>query len=166
MASRIIPQQLKIYIPEWNIETEKFIDICHFEPNIRDQQSYICKCRHKDDVFNTKSKYEAHIKYKHHQRWVTAYGKQATEENKSLKDENDKKDREIKILNAKFEKENARLKRSMLECDELKQEYAESKQEHAELKEKFNKLKKERNKYKKERDELQELIDEEPRECD
>ena len=157
METRIIAQ-LKVYTPEWDIETEKFIDICHYEPNQRDQQPYICNCRLKDtDIFNTKSKYEAHIKYKHHQRWVTSYGKIATEENKLLKDENDKKDREIKILNAKLEKEIARVKLCILERDKLNEKCDE-------LKEKCEKTKKERNKYKKERDEL--LEQEELRECD
>ena len=117
MASNIKQIKHNVYIPDWDTETEKYINICHFEPN-KSGESYICNCRNKDtDIFNTKSKYEAHIKNKQHQRWVAAYGKQATEENKSLKDENIKKDKEIAILNRKLEKQIARSERYKLERD-------------------------------------------------
>ena len=117
MASNIKQIKHNVYIPDWDTETEKYINICHFEAN-KSGESYICNCRNKDtDIFNTKSKYEAHIKNKQHQRWVAAYGKQATEENKSLKDENIKKDKEIAILNRKLEKQIARSERYKLERD-------------------------------------------------
>ena len=121
MESHIIKQQQHIvYIPDWDSETEKYINICHFEP-YKSGESYICSCRNKDtDVFNTKSKYEAHIKVKQHQRWVASYGKQATEENKLLKDDINKKDKEISILNRKLEKQTARTERYKLERDKYK----------------------------------------------
>ena len=115
-------QQHIIYIPDWNSETEKYINICHFEPN-KSGESYICNCRNKDtDIFNTKSKYEGHIKIKQHQRWVAAYGKQATNENKTLKEDNIKKDKEISVLNAKLEKQIARTERYKIERNRYKQE--------------------------------------------
>uniref|UniRef100_A0A6C0JM32 Uncharacterized protein n=1 Tax=viral metagenome TaxID=1070528 RepID=A0A6C0JM32_9ZZZZ len=117
MASNIKQIKHNVYIPDWDSETEKYINICHFEPN-KSGESYICNCRNKDtDIFNTKSKYDAHIKNKQHQRWVAAYGKQATEENKSLKEENTTKDKEIAILNRKLEKQIARSERYKLERD-------------------------------------------------
>jgi hypothetical protein len=164
MAS-FIPTTSIEYIPEWNIERETFIDICHFLPNIRNQQSYICACRHIDDKFNNKTNYDAHIKLKSHKLFIASYGKRATEENKSLKEDNDKKDKEIKILNGRFEKETRRLDRCILERDKLNEKCDELKQERDELKQKYEKTKKERNKYKKERDELLEQ-EEEPLECD
>ena len=117
MASNVKQIKHNVYIPDWDSESEKYINICHFESN-KSGESFICNCRNKDtDIFNTKSKYEAHIKNKQHQRWVAAYGKQATEENKSLKDENIKKDKEIAILNRKLEKQIARSERYKLERD-------------------------------------------------
>ena len=125
MESQIKQIQPILYIPDWDSESEKYINICHFEAN-KGGEFYICNCRNKDtDIFNTKSKYEAHIKIKQHQRWVTAYGKQATEENKTLKEDNTKKDKEIAILNAKLEKQIARTERYKIERDRYKQQLSD-----------------------------------------
>ena len=125
MVSQIKQIQPILYIPDWDSESEKYINICHFEPN-KGGEFYICNCRNKDtDLFNTKSKYDAHIKIKQHQRWVAAYGKQATEENKTLKEDNTKKDKEIAILNAKLEKQIARTERYKIERDRYKQQLSD-----------------------------------------
>ena len=113
-----------IYKPEWNAETEKYMDVCPFEPN-RSGTKHICRCRNKEDTFINMTKFKIHIKNKYHTDWVKAYGIYSNKEIDKLTQELKRIDRENKILHASLEKQTARAERYKIKYDKMKKEIDE-----------------------------------------
>jgi hypothetical protein len=113
-----------IYKPEWNAETEKYMDVCPFEPN-RSGTKHICRCRNKEDTFINMTKFKIHIKNKYHTDWVKAYGIYSNKEIDKLTQELKRIEKENSILHASLEKQTARAERYKIKYDKMKKEIDE-----------------------------------------
>jgi hypothetical protein len=60
-----------IYMPSFNPDTGKYIDVCPIPS--RQRAVYRCKCNHKDTLFNTPSEFKNHIKLKKHICYIEHY---------------------------------------------------------------------------------------------
>jgi predicted nuclease with TOPRIM domain len=113
-----------IYKPEWNAETEKYMDVCPFEPN-HSGTKHICRCRNQEDKFNKMTDYKKHIKNKYHTDWVKAYGIYSNKEIDKLTQELKRIEKENSILHASLEKQTARAERYKIKYDKMKKEIDE-----------------------------------------
>ncbi len=111
-----------VYKPEWNAETEKYVDNCPFEPN-RSGTTHMCRCRNKEDLFRNMHTYKSHINHKYHTDWVKAYGIYSNKEIEQLTQEIKRLEKEKAILNGTLEKQTARLEKEIARSERYKYKY-------------------------------------------
>ena len=70
----LVTTEYTVYKPEINLQTGKYEDNCPFEKR-KAGSKMVCRCRHQDDMFNTVSQFNAHIKHQFHKDWVNTYEK-------------------------------------------------------------------------------------------
>lgn len=64
----------QVYIPQFNTETDKYIDICPYKPYERQPIRYECRCRAGASFCGT-GQFKQHIKSKTHRDFITNYSK-------------------------------------------------------------------------------------------
>jgi len=133
----IVSSEVAVYIPEFNPQTNKYQDKCPFEKR-KAGSKMVCHCRHQDDVFNTVSQFNAHIKHQFHKDWVNAYDKYDHDGKNEMIAELEK---DRAIMYADLEKQQNRAERHKRKYKEMENKYGELVEEYKILKQENEQLK-------------------------
>jgi cell division protein FtsB len=125
----IVQSTITLYTPEWNPQTGRYEDKCPFEKR-KPGSKMNCKCRHQDDIFNTVTQFNAHIKHQFHKDWVNNYENYRDEKDEIIAELNKDK----AMIYADLEKQQRRVERYKSKNKELEQENTKLKQEIEEMK--------------------------------
>ena len=111
----IIPEP-QTYIPEFNIDTQKYEDKCPIPVRARGF-IYKCKCTNKGTIFTTSSVFKKHSENKEHKLFIENYLERVKETSEYI---NIIKHNQIKFElltreNAKLQKENDNLKKALID---------------------------------------------------
>ena len=79
----LVASGLALYTPELNPQTGKYEDKCPFEKR-KPGSKMNCNCRHQNDIFNSVSQFNAHVKHQFHKDWVNTYEKYCDEKNEII----------------------------------------------------------------------------------
>jgi hypothetical protein len=97
------------YVPEFNIETQKYEDKCPIPPRAKGF-IYRCKCTNTGFIFTSLSEFSIHRKNKTHKNYVDNYLERVKESSEYI---NIIKYNQIKI--ERLMRENAQLKKTLIE---------------------------------------------------
>lgn len=109
MTSAELSPPLNIYHPEFDINTNTYVDFWPEKPR-KTCISYICYCTGAGKIFSSKSEYSYHVKLKSHRLYISNYSERI-ENLETAKDYI----HNLRTKNCKLEAENAQLKRQLNE---------------------------------------------------
>ena len=125
----LVTSELTLYTPELNPQTGKYEDKCPFEKR-KPGSKMNCNCRHQNDIFNSVSQFNAHVKHQFHKDWVNAYEKYHDEKNEIIAELTKDK----AMIYTDLEKQQRRVERYKCKNRDLEQENSYLKQEVKDMK--------------------------------